>query len=158
MKPSVELVQAWFAYDPETGLVTRLRKHRSNIPTELNPSRGRVDFFGVRYQVTHIIWVLYYGKWPDEFIDHKDHNLQNRRINNLREATRAQNGWNRIERNPNGKGVTFRSDKREGLQWQAQIQVNNEKMNLGFFATRELASEAFAQAALKYHGEFACLL
>jgi hypothetical protein len=158
MKPPVELVRAWFAYDPETGLLSRLRKQRSNIPNVLNANRMRVDFLGVRYQVTHIIWVVHYGKWPDEFIDHIDHNRRNNRIVNLREATRAENGWNRIENNPNGKGVTFRSDKREGKQWQAQIQVNNQKMNLGFFATKELASEAFAQAATQYHGEFACLI
>ncbi len=156
MKAPIELVQAWFAYDAETGLLTRKLKRKENHPDVLNPIRGRVDFFGVRYQVTHIIWVIYYGKWPDEFIDHIDHNRRNNRIANLREATREQNCWNRIERNPNGKGVTFRQDKIE-RPWQAQIQANNEKMHLGFYATKKEAEEAYAQAAAQYHGEFACL-
>lgn len=157
MKPSVEVVKAWFSYNPETGTLTRELKHRSNIPNEVNMDRGRVWFFGVLYQVTHIIWVVYHGKWPDEFIDHIDHNRQNNRIENLREATRAQNGWNRIEQNGNGKGVTFRPEKIE-RPWQAQIQTNNEKMHLGFYTTKEEAAEAYRQAAIQYHGEFACLI
>lgn len=156
MKPEIEIVQAWFAYDPETGLLSRKLKSKSNAPDVLNPIRQRVDLFGIRYQVTHIIWVIYYGKWPDEFIDHIDHNRQNNRISNLREATRAENGWNRIEQNPNGKGVTFRPDKYEGEQWQAQIQANGKKMHLGFFATKELAAGAYRIASIEHHGEFTC--
>lgn len=155
MNAPIELVQAWFSYDPETGILSRKLKRRENHPDILNPNRGRVDFFGVRYQVTHIIWVLYYGKWPDEFVDHKDHNRRNNRITNLREATRAQNGWNRIENNPNGKGVTYRAANNS---WQAQIQSDNEKLHLGFFSTKEEAAEAYRQAALEYHGEFTCLM
>lgn len=157
MKPPIEFVQAWFAYDPVSGLLSRKLKRRDNIPDVLNPNRERVDFFGIRYRVTHIIWVVHYGKWPDEMIDHKDHDRTNNKLDNLREATRAQNGWNRIERNPNGKGVTFRPDKGKDKQWQAQIQADGNKMHLGFYATKEGAAEAYRQATIKYHGEFACL-
>lgn len=157
MKPSIELTRAWFSYDPEAGTLTRELKHRDNIPDKVNMDRGRVYFFGVLYQVTHIIWVVYHGKWPDEFIDHIDHNRRNNRIENLREATRSQNCWNRIEDNGNGKGVTLRPEK-IGRPWQAQIQYDNKKKHLGFFPTKEEAAEAYRQAAIQYHGEFACLI
>lgn len=157
MKPSIELIRAWFAYDPEAGTLSRIMKRKSSIPDKVNMDRGRVYFFGVLYQVTHIIWVVYHGKWPDEFIDHIDHNRRNNRITNLREATRAQNGWNRIEQNKNGKGVTFRPERKD-RPWQAQIQANNEKIHLGFYTTKEEAAESYRQATIKYHGEFACLM
>lgn len=156
MKPDIELVKEWFSIDPETGILTRLKKHRDSIPDTLNPDRERVDFMGVRYRVSHIAWVLYYGKWPDDEIDHEDHNKKNHRKKNLREASHAQNTRNRRFFNPNGKGVTFRKD-RYFDQWQAQIAYEGKKIHLGFYPTPEEAAEAYKVAAIQYHGEFACL-
>lgn len=156
MKPAPKQVKAWFDYDPETGQLIRKRVQRANIPRILNPSRHRVDFLGVRYQVTHIIWVIYYGKWPTEFIDHIDHNRMNRRIVNLREATRSENCWNRLSNNDYGKGVTYRYG-RTSKPWQAQIQHNNQKVHLGFFDEASEAAQAYSEAAARYHGEFACV-
>lgn len=156
MKPDIELVRRWFSYDPITGHITRKLKARSNHPDVLNPTRTRIDFMGTRYPCTHIIWVIYYGKWPDVYIDHINNNHLDNSITNLREATHAQNTRHRRAFNPNGKGVTYRGD-RETRPWQAQIQFELKKMHLGFFDTSEEAAEAYKQAALKYHGEFACL-
>lgn len=153
---SVEIVKLWFSYNPETGILSRKLKGRSSTPDILNPIRERVDLLGTRYRVTHIIWALYHGKWPDEFIDHKDHNRRNNRIVNLREASRIQNGQNRLSNNVNGKGVTFRQD-RNSYPWQAQIQFERRKLHLGFYNSKEEAAEAYKQAAIEYHGEFACL-
>lgn len=111
---------------------------------------------GTQYQVTHIIWVVHYGKWPDNFIDHINHDRKDRRIVNLREADYNQNCWNRMERNMNGKGVYHGSDSTL-RPWKAQIQVNNKYIYLGRYKTKEEAHQAYREAALKYHGEFACL-
>lgn len=156
MKPAVELIQKWFAYDPETGLVSRKLKRRSHHPDVLSPDRERIDFFGTRYRLTHIIWVIQFGYWPEDEIDHIDFNRKNNKLSNLREATRGQNMQHRRWNNPNGKGVTFRPDRRED-QWQAQIAKNGQKIHLGFFETKEEAAGAYIQAALELHGEFACL-
>lgn len=155
MRPDIELLRKWFTIDSETGILTRLKKHRDSIPNTLNPIRERVDFLGARYRVSHIAWALYYGEWPDE-VDHKDHNKKNNRKDNLRKCTRGQNTMNRRWFNPNGKGVTLRKDRYID-PWQAQIQVNNQKRHLGFYSTKEEASAAYEQAAKELHGEFACL-
>jgi hypothetical protein len=39
----------------------------------------------------------------------------------------------------------------------AQIQCDGSQHYLGVFASREAASEAYASAAKKMHGEFACV-
>lgn len=151
-----ELVRRWFAYDPTTGQLSRKLKQRSNIPDVLGSDRTRVDFFGTRYQVTHIIWMIQHGRWPIGEIDHENHNRTDRRFVNLREVTHGQNTMNRRFNNPYGKGVTYRLD-RKIKPWQAQIQVNGAKKHLGFFSTSEEAAGAYKQAAIQYHGEFACV-
>lgn len=155
MRHPVKLIQKWFAYNPDTGVLSRKLKRRAHHPDIINPKHGRVFFFRRQYRMTHIIWVVHFGKWPEEEIDHIDHNQENNRLNNLREATRSENMQNRRWRNPNGKGVTYQGDK--AAPWQAQIAIEGQKIHLGFFFTKEEAAAAYREAALKYHGEFACL-
>jgi hypothetical protein len=79
----------------------------------------------------------------------------NNRRNNLRIATTSQNNHNavvRIDSITGCKGVQWypRYDK-----WVARIQVNGQRINLGYFISKEEAKQAYDVAALKYHGEFA---
>ena len=90
-------------------------------------------------------------------IDHKDHNQLNFKIANLREATQNQNQHNKRMSNPLGKGVAMDIGGNRRKPWIARIMVNSKSIFLGSFETSEEAAEAYRQAALKYHGEFACL-
>jgi len=79
--------------------------------------------------------------------------MDNRRIN-LRIVTARENIINRsIQRNNStGKrGVTWH--RRVGA-WQARIGNKGTRIHLGYFATLDLAAEAYGEAAIKYHGEF----
>lgn len=152
MKPSIELVRQYWAYDPLTGILTRKIRLRGDIPITLNPKRTRVDFLGIRYTVTHLIWAIHFGKWPDEIIDHEDHGRTNTKLTNLREADKWQNMWNRKERNPLGKGVTMKAGK-----YHAQIQFKGVKKHLGDHDTAEQAAKAYEKAAIELFGEFACV-
>lgn len=149
MEISPKTVQDLLSYNPQTGVVTR-KSNGASLPT---PKAG---FLGAQIHTADIVWVLYYGYWP-KLVDHINHDNSDNRIANLRECTRTQNMQNRRWKNPNGKGVTYRGDKKEGRRWQAQIQVNKCKIQLGFFATKEEAALAYHRAAIAYHGEFACL-
>lgn len=156
MKPSIELVRNWFTYDPLEGVLIRKLKTSSRLEDKV-PIDKRLWFLGVRYPYSHIIWVVHFGKWPDVYIDHKDHNQLNFKLDNLREATESQNQHNKRMNNPLGKGVAYDRSTYRTRPWIARIMVNNQSIFLGSYATSEEAAKAYADAAHKYHGEFACL-
>jgi len=74
-------------------------------------------------------------------------------INNLRPATKSQNSANVGQRSDNTSGK--KGVSRRGPKWRAAISYLGQTIHLGYFTTPELAHEAYCQAALKYHGEFA---
>lgn len=96
--------------------------------------------------------------FPNSMIDHKDRNGLNNQRENLRPATRSQNGANYIGRTKirrgKFKGVTKYSHW-DGFH--AQIAVNQKHMFLGSFKNEEDAARAYDKAAKKYFGEFAYL-
>jgi hypothetical protein len=106
-------------------------------------------------------------KWPtkmvsmhqvimaDKEIDHKDRNGLNCRRENLRYATRSQNGANRVW--PRGKKSPFRGVSPCGNKWRSAIQVKRKLMYIGLFDTPEEAALAYNKQAVMHHGEFAVL-
>lgn len=90
-------------------------------------------------------------------IDHKNHDLFNNTKNNLRKASASQNQHNsRISKNNSSgyKGVCWcKRDKK----WKAYIRLNSKLINLGYYNDIKDAVRSFNEAAIKYHGEFACL-
>lgn len=81
-------------------------------------------------------------------VDHISGNtLDNRKIN-LRFATQQQNLMNKTK----SKGYSL--EKRSNL-WHAYIGVDNKRINLGRFETKDEAAEIRREAELKYYGNFA---
>ena len=50
---------------------------------------------GKYYYEHRLIWLYHYGEWPKECIDHINGIKDDNRIENLREATKQQNNFNR---------------------------------------------------------------
>lgn len=93
----------------------------------------------------------------DKMIDHIDGDIFNNRKTNLRTCTNSQNLCNRgLQKNntSGAKGVVW--DKSRSL-WAARIKKNRKMVNLGRFTNKGEAIDAYNQAALKYHKEFARL-
>jgi HNH endonuclease len=93
----------------------------------------------------------YYG---DLRIDHKNGDLLDNRVENLRISTPEQNAMNRKICRNNNSGVTGVGLVKSG-RYRARITVNKKEMNLGTFKTKEEAIKARKDAEVKYFGEWA---
>jgi hypothetical protein len=168
---SAKLVRELLDYDPKTG---ELRwKPRPVRPGKSGPDNTwntrfagkvagspqkigwQIGINGKLYYLARIVWLHHYGEWPDGFVDHIDGNKGNNLIRNLRDATNAENCRNRGPQTNSTtglKGVCF--DKARN-KWKASIMANGKFYNLGRFATPEEAANAYREAAIRLHGEYA---
>lgn len=92
--------------------------------------------------------------------DHENHDTLDNTDLNLRAVTASQSSWNcrtPITNTSGFKNVSELWIKGKFLGYQVKIRVQGKQLHLGIYSTKELAYEVYCKAALKYHGEFACV-
>lgn len=121
------------------------------IGTTRNDGRVVVRLKDKLVLLYRMIFLYHHGYLP-KYIDHINGNPSDDRIENLREATWADNCRNSRKRSGsyNLKGVEF-----TGSKYRSSIKVNYKKYELGYYKTPELAHEAYCLAADMAFGEFA---
>jgi len=108
----------------------------------------------IDYRNHRLIFMMHHGYMP-KIIDHIDGNPLNNKIENLREATSSQNGYNKkiSKANTSGKkGVCWKKDK---SKYKVELTINSKPTFLGYYKDYELACLVADEARNKYHGEFA---
>jgi len=90
-------------------------------------------------------------------IDHKDRNPLNNRKINLRICTHSQNQMNKNKGKNNTSGYKGVYWHKRNKKWAAHIRFNNKKYHIGYFNKKTEAAMAYNKAAVKHHGEYACL-
>lgn len=88
-------------------------------------------------------------------VDHVNHDTLDNQRTNLRVATHSQSLRNR-RANVGGSSV-FKGVRVCRNRWGALIHDGKKNIHLGQFLTQREAAQAYNEAAIKYHGEFACL-
>jgi hypothetical protein len=164
MKPnlSFDTVNALLSYDPLTGEFrwrsTRGSGNRMTLAGDcarfLRDGYWRISIGGIAYKASRIAWLLSHSGWPKGEIDHWNLIATDDRLENLREATRSQNGANRRLPRNNTNGLRGVRQRPWGA-WEAQIGVNGECRYIGSFASKEEAIEARDCAAQMAFGDFA---
>jgi hypothetical protein len=89
-------------------------------------------------------------------VDHEDHDGLNNQRFNLRRATPLQQQFNKRSKRGSTsryKGVCWVTEKKK---WKVQMSIGGRVTCLGYFTDELEAAQAYAEAALKHHGEFAC--
>lgn len=148
-------VAAVLSYDPLTGLFTYIKASHCR---KLGALAGRVDskgyyrirLFGYELKSHRLAWLLTYGVWPAQEIDHINGIPGDNRLANLRAVTTAENGQNRTRAMKNNSlgvlGVCI-----AGKKYQAQIKANGARYYLGLFSTAHEAQAAYAAAKKEMH-------
>jgi len=114
----------------------------------------RVMIDGKLYQASRIIYFMAHGVDPYPMqVDHEDINSLNNSVDNLRlgdDVLQCQNQRTRSDNKSGVKGVSW-AIKRS--KWRAEINVENKRKHLGYYATLKEAAEARNAAIKKYWPE-----
>jgi hypothetical protein len=152
---TAEYVRERLLYDPETGIFTWRNGPRAGKQAGWANRRGYIVICvdDINQYGHRLAWLYVTGELPSALIDHRDQNRGNNRFANLREAGSDQNQFNR------GKSRTSKSGIKGVFQvkgrWLASIRAGaGRRFYLGSFDTKEMAAVAYADAALRLHGEF----
>jgi hypothetical protein len=164
---TAEYVRECLDYDPETGLFkwkTRPLEHfkdkrswaawntkYANKKTGMTCSTGYLDIRvnNRLYRAHRLAWLIVYGKWPDNQIDHNDGKRDNNKIDNLSDVPHHVNGKNqklRITNTSGHQGVSLRKNN----TWIARITVNNKDLYLGSFKNIEEAIKVRKSAEIEH--------
>jgi len=159
MALTVEEVKSKFRYEPETGHIYWVKLGKGKIKKKPAGTKVSSGYIGIcvgdkRYFAHRLAWVLHYGFWPNEQIDHINGDKADNRISNLREATNSQNGKNYGFNTRNTSGVKGVSFCKSTGRWRAIIKVNHKSKCLGRYDTKENAARARQIAEEKYFGEW----
>jgi hypothetical protein len=146
----------WFVYDPESGSLRWAKRPGPRVAagdvvsTKDKDGYIRFCFKGKEFRAHRVIWLIVFGEWPIEHIDHVNGVVDDNRIENLRSVSLAENNQHRRQfKNCSGHaGVTF--DKRIG-RFRPNLKVNGKKYWLGTYVDAELAGLVYSEARRKFN-------
>lgn len=151
-------IQDYLSYDPDTGIFMWVKPRKGIKANKVAGRKDRNGYITICFNYKHYLahrlaWYFMLRTWPTRNVDHINGDKQDNRAENLRLSSVSENGANtsKQRRNTSGfKGVSYhKRDKR----WRATLAGSH----LGYFSTKELAAEAYNNAATKLYGEFARL-
>ncbi len=141
-------------YDPLTGVWTwmnplpRSRVKRGDIAGTMSDGRRRLRIASGYYYSHRLAWLYMTGGWPKDEIDHINRVIGDDRWENLREADRSQNAFNRTwaEQNGDMRGIGCHGNK---------YRVDIGATYFGLFETLEEAKAVRDKALKDKAGQFA---
>lgn len=167
-KLTQQTLKEYFRYEPLTGNFHRLKLPARSGKLKLEQVAGSVNSQGyinifilkVCYKAHRLAFLYMLGEIP-EYIDHIDGDKTNNKWDNLRPATKCQNGYNTRRRCDNTTGVKGVTER--GIYYQAQININKRHYSKLFrvsnFESKEVALKAASDWLInvrkEHHGQFA---
>jgi hypothetical protein len=152
--PPVEILRRYFRVDEHSRIQRRTSAHGWILASRIMKGKKyfSVGFEGKRYPAHRIIWTLHYGRQPTGLIDHINGKPWDNRIENLREATHAQNSWNVKPKSANKTG--YRNVHKTVRGYEARVMANYKLYRSPVFDDPELVGLIAETMRIKLHGEF----
>jgi hypothetical protein len=167
---TAEIAREFLDYDPENGILRWKRRDKCWFKREQDYKTWNARFAGQAsgcfggegylytaifhhlFRTHRVIWLIVYGVWPSEQVDHiNGDRIDNRQVN-LRLANNAQNAVNRpANKRKLPRGVSLHHNG----SYRAQIGSGPSHEHLGLFDNPEDASVAYEVAAKHRYREFA---
>jgi hypothetical protein len=173
-----EIVREFLDYDPETGKLTWQERDRKWFKSDHDFNSWNTRFaekeaftsingrgycngaiFGKNYRAHRIIWLYMTGEFPEDQIDHINHDKTDNKWYNLREVSNQENCKNQSKSKNNTCGYTGIHWNKQNQKWIARINIGSyNRICLGSFDLLCEAVSARKAAELKYgfhenHGE-----
>jgi HNH endonuclease len=144
-------------YNAENGSfvwLVSLRGHTKagNKAGSISSSTGYIEIGigGRKYGAHRLAWLLSYGEWPENEVDHINGIRTDNRLSNLRSATSGENKQN--QRQPHKDSLTgYLGVSKNGKRFSARIQLNGKFVYVGTFDTAEQASNAYLAKKREVH-------
>tara|TARA_R110000772_G_scaffold7665_2_gene25848 strand:+ start:4158 stop:4649 length:492 start_codon:yes stop_codon:yes gene_type:complete len=113
----------------------------------------KVQINGKFYQNHRLIFLMHHGYLPKQ-VDHIDNDPLNNRIENLREASRAENSWNAGVSSTNTSGYKGVGFFKQTGRWRVRVKQHGKTHHGGLYDTAEEANEVAMALREELHGEF----
>lgn len=155
--PHPDVLRKFLRYEEETGKLFWRNKFNNREAFTCTNTEGYKcgRFLGERYKAHRVAWAIFYGRDPGiKFIDHVNGDRSDNRIQNLREATAAENCRNtkpKLNATSKFKGVCWSESAKK---WRARITSNGKMKHLGYFDCESDAAEVYQTAAKADHKDF----
>ena len=126
-------------------------------PAGARAKNGRlhVKINGRDYRNARIVWALHNGYWPLGHVDHRNGDVSDDRIENLRVATAQQNAQNRSHITNNSSGFVGVTYHKQTGKWWARVTLAGKTQSLGLHSTIPDALAVVKEARKSLFGEFA---
>ena len=125
-----------------------------DIAGNLNPiGYWKIMIDRKQYLEHRLVWFFHHKTWSIKELDHINGIRHDNRIENLREATRQQNNFNRGS-GKNNKSTGHKNIQPNGSGYRVSCGLNYKNVYLGTFRTIEEAITIRDQWITNHHGEF----
>lgn len=148
--PTKEVISGLLRYDAQTGhFYRKLNGRRADTRMTIGYMRVRITVAGVKHELLahRLAFLMAYGDWPENEVDHINGDRSDNSISNLRHATRSQNAKNIKLRVDNSSGAFGISRHQRG--WKVRI----GKEYVGYYAcfSRAIDARKAAEFENSYH-------
>jgi hypothetical protein len=151
-----DLLQQYFDYNPEVGdLVWKVNKQGryarvGNIAGTKQHDALYVGVDGLIYPAHRLVWLMVYGKWPDNQVDHINGDPYDNRIDNLRDVNGSINQQNRRKSQCNNN-TGFLGVTQYGSRFYTQINKGGKNYQLGHYGSAEEAHAVYLKKKRELH-------